>query len=236
MAESPYVYRFSRSERAVHWVNATAFFGMLATGIALYLPGLAGTFGSRGAVKTIHLMVAAAWICCLLLIVALSDRRALRRTADEIDRFAPDDLRWLRGRGGPQGRFNAGQKVHAVAQAAFVVLFTTSGVLLWLGERDTRLRLPGTIVLHDGLTVLASALVAAHLFLALVWPATRPALRGIVRGTVRREWATGHHAAWVTAPTPPAGDAATPAWSSPVTWILLALAACVLVLAPVVLA
>lgn len=230
------MHRFSRPERAVHWVNAVAFFGLLATGMALYLPGLAGMLGSRGALTTIHLTVAAAWICALLVIVATSDRGALRRTAQEIDRFAPDDLRWLTGRGAPQGRFNAGQKAHSIAQAAFAVLFMTSGLLLWFGERDTRLRLPGTIVLHDGLTMLVSALVAVHLFLALVWPATRPALRGMVRGTVRRDWAAAHHATWVPAATPPAADSASPAWASPVTWALLALAGLVAILAAVELA
>lgn len=232
MAESTYVQRFSRPERGLHWANAVAFFGMLVTGVALYLPGLAGAFGSRGAVKTVHLAIAAAWICVLLVVVATSDRAALLRTAREIERLGPDDVRWLTGRGGPQGRFNAGQKAHAIAQAAFAVLFTTSGLLLWFGERDTSLRLPGTIVLHDGLTVLASVLVAAHLFLALVWPTTRPALRGMLRGTVRREWASEHHATWVPL-SQPTRDAPPSAWVSPGTWALLALAAAVAAIAAV---
>lgn len=89
MAESTYVQRFSRPERGLHWANAVAFFGMLVTGVALYLPGLAGAFGSRGAVKTVHLAIAAAWICVLLVVVATSDRAALGRTG-----------RW----GGPRAR------------------------------------------------------------------------------------------------------------------------------------
>jgi len=236
MAESKYVHRFSRSERTLHWANALGFFGMLATGVVLYLPGLAGTFGSRGSIKTIHLTFAAGWICALLVIVATSDRAALRRTAEEMDRFAPDDARWLTGRGGPQGRFNAGQKAHAIAQASFAVLFTTSGLLLWFGERDTRLRLPGTIVLHDGLTLLTSVLVAAHLFLALVWPATRPALRGMIRGTVRRDWAAAHHATWATAATLRELPRSSPAWASVLTWTLLVLAGSVAILSTVELA
>ena len=235
MGESAYVRRFSRSERGLHWVNAAGFFGLLATGVALYLPGLAGTFGSRGAIKTVHLAAAAIWLCMLIAIVAVSDRGALRRTAQEIDRFAPDDLRWLTGRGAPQGRFNAGQKAHAVAQASFAVLFITSGLLLWFGERDTRLRLPGTIVLHDGLTVLASALVAAHLFLALVWPPTRPAMRGMLRGTVRRDWATMHHARWVATAMPLARDSVPTAWASPVTWALLGCSTAIAVIAAITL-
>jgi formate dehydrogenase gamma subunit len=231
MAESEYVQRFSRPERGLHWANAVAFFGMLVTGVALYLPSVAGAFGSRGAVKTVHLAMAAAWICVLLVVVATSDRAALRRTAREIEQLGAVDVRWLTGRGAPQGRFNAGQKAHAILQAAFAVLFTTSGLLLWLGERETSLRLPGTIVLHDGLTLLASVLVAGHLFLALAWPTTRPALRGMLQGAVRRDWAAEHHARWVPL-SQPTQDAPA-AWASPGTWALLALAAAVAVIAAV---
>ena len=42
-------------------------------------------------------------------------------------------------------------------------------------------------------------LVAGHVYLALIHPATRPALRGITRGSVRRDWAEQHHAEWVAA-------------------------------------
>jgi cytochrome b subunit of formate dehydrogenase len=38
--------------------------------------------------------------------------------------------------------------------------------------------------------------VIGHLFLALVWPTTRPALRGMVRGDVDAEWAREHHSKW----------------------------------------
>lgn len=77
-----------------------------------------------------------------------------------------------------------------------------SGALLWLGERDTDLRFPGTIVLHDGAMFVAVALVLGHLYLALVHRSTRPALRGIVLGDVDAGWAARHHAKWAAAETP----------------------------------
>jgi formate dehydrogenase subunit gamma len=45
----------------------------------------------------------------------------------------------------------------------------------------------------------AAVLVAGHIYLALIHPPTRPALRGITRGSVRREWAEHHHGEWVAA-------------------------------------
>ena len=41
-----------------------------------------------------------------------------------------------------------------------------------------------------------------HFFLAVVNPGTRPALRGMLLGTVDRAWAEHHHAAWVAGLAP----------------------------------
>lgn len=213
------VRRFSRSERLLHWVHALAFAGLLVTGLLLYLPSVAGVLGSREAVKTVHLYVASAWLVALLLIVALGDRRGLRATVRDLELFDGDDRRWLRRTGAPQGRFNAGQKLHAALQAAFATLFLISGSLLLYGERDTRFRLDGTIILHDALTFFATVMVVGHIYLAVVHPPTRPALRGILSGSVREDWAREHHAKWTRgfavqehgAPPPTRGT----------TWLLL---------------
>lgn len=79
------------------------------------------------------------------------------------------------------------------------MLFVVSGALLWLGERNHGLRLSGTITVHDGTMFLAVGLLLGHLWLALVWPPTRHAMRGITLGTVRADWALRHHAKWATA-------------------------------------
>jgi formate dehydrogenase subunit gamma len=127
----------------------------------------------------------------------VGDRRALRRTAREIDRFDADDRAWLRGRRRPQGRLNAGQKVNAIVTAAFAVLFTVTGTLLWLGERNTRFRLAGTILVHDWLTYVSLLIFLGHLYLAVIYPKTRHALNGMTRGWVDADWARRHHEKWV---------------------------------------
>jgi formate dehydrogenase subunit gamma len=201
-----FVPRFGATERTLHWVHALAFFVMLGTGLVLYLPALSNVFANRPLFKAIHLVTAVVWLAALALVAVLGNRRVLADDLGEIERFDADDVRWLRGEAARQGRFNAGQKAHAVVQAALAVLFTVSGVLLWLGERNTSFRLSGTIVLHDAAMYVAVALVLGHLFLSLVWPTTRPALRGIVRGSVDAAWAQAHHVKW----RPAAGGAWTP--------------------------
>jgi formate dehydrogenase subunit gamma len=198
MTGERYVRRFSRTERAVHWVHASAFLVLLGSGLVLYLPSLATEIGRRPLVKDVHLFTALAWAIALLAVVALGDRRGLRATTRELDVFDADDRRWLLGRHVRQGRFNAGQKLNAALTAAFAVLLAVSGVLLWLGERDTRFRLDSTIVLHDVVAYLSVALLVGHLYLAVIHPSTRHALRGMTVGTVREDWAREHHAKWPT--------------------------------------
>jgi formate dehydrogenase subunit gamma len=192
-----FVRRFSRTERLFHWVNATFFLTLLATGLVLYLPSLEVAVGRRALVKDVHFWTGVGWPCALVLVWLAGDRRGLLRVLRELDRFDRDDLRWLAGRRpAPQRRFNSGQKLNAALTAATTVLFVVSGLLLWFGERDTRLRFASTVVLHDGLAFAAVALLIGHLYLALIHPATRHALRGITVGTVSEEWATRHHAKW----------------------------------------
>jgi formate dehydrogenase subunit gamma len=197
------VRRFTRTERALHWVHATAFFLLLGSGLVLYVPALSEAVARRQMVKAVHIYTAIAWLVLIVAVVVLGDRRALRRTAHELDVFDRDDRLWLRGRRRPQGRFNAGQKLNAALTASFALLFAVSGSLLWLGERDTRFRWASTVMLHDGLMFISIFLVLGHLYLALIHPTTRQALRGMTLGTVDARWAERHHAKWAAEVEPP---------------------------------
>jgi formate dehydrogenase subunit gamma len=192
-----YVRRFSRTERALHWANAIGFFCLLGTGLILYLPSLSVLVGRRPIVQELHFWLGVGWVSTLALIAVGGDRRGIVRLAREIDGFDRDDLRWLRRRRpAPQGRLNAGQKLNVAITAGFTLLFFVSGLLLWLGERNTGLRFASTVLLHDGLMYVALVLLLGHLYLAVIHPSTRHALRGITLGTVDEDWAARHHAKW----------------------------------------
>jgi formate dehydrogenase subunit gamma len=191
------VVRFSRTERAIHWIHASAFLTLLGSGLVLYLPSLSTLVSRRPLIKDIHIDTAIAWAAALALVVLLADRSGLRRTLRELDVFDADDRLWLRRIPRPQGRFNAGQKLNAALTASFALLFAVSGFLLWLGERDHRFRFASTIVLHDGLMYVSLVLLVGHLYLALIHPATRHALQGMTTGSVDRHWAQRHHAKWI---------------------------------------
>jgi formate dehydrogenase subunit gamma len=206
MATRRLVRRFTRTERALHWIHAAAFFVLLGSGLVLYLPALSEAVARRQTVKAVHIYTALAWCALIVLVVVLGDRRALRQTARELDVFDRDDRLWLRGKRRPQGRFNAGQKLNAALTASFALLFAVSGFLLWLGERDTRFRWASTVMLHDGLMFVSIFLLVGHLYLALIHPTTRQSLRGMTLGTVDAKWAERHHVKWAAELEPPRAE------------------------------
>lgn len=191
------IRRFTVTERALHWVHAAAFFVLLATGLILYLPELSELVARRNLVKNVHIWVAIGWAVAVVLTILLGNRRALREAWREAETIDADDRRWLTLRKAPQGRFNAGQKLNILLTAAFALLFVLSGFFLWLAERNNEFRFEGTVVLHDALTWVSIVLVAGHLYLAVIHPTTRHALRGMTTGSVDVRWAARHHPKWV---------------------------------------
>ena len=192
-----YVRRFTVTERVVHWTHAAAFFALLASGLVLYVPSLSTWISRRDLVKNVHIWTAVAWAVALVAIFVVGNRRALREAWREVETIDRDDRRWLGGGRAPQGRFNAGQKLNVLFTVAFAILFTVSGFFLWLGERNTAYRLDGAVTVHDTVMFASLALLVGHLYLAVIHPTTRHALRGITRGEVREDWARKHHAKWL---------------------------------------
>jgi cytochrome b subunit of formate dehydrogenase len=89
------------------------------------------------------------------------------------------------------GRFNGGQKLNArLALAGLTGLYVT-GLMLVVADGGP---LGG---LHGPFAVLTSLPIAGHIYMAVLNPSTRPALRGMTRGSVDRTWAEHHFPRWV---------------------------------------
>ena len=201
------IKRFTATERLAHWLLAGTFFVMLGSGLALYLPSLSNIV-ARPTAKAWHLWSAAVLGIGIVALVAFGNRRALGRTALDLERLDRDDAEWIAGAPSrfvtgepapPQGRFNAGQKLNAAITLGLMIVMAVTGLLLWYGEQDTAFRYAGTVYVHDWGAWLLIVLVAGHMYLAVLHPATRHALRGMTVGDVDREWAAAHHAKWVSA-------------------------------------
>jgi formate dehydrogenase subunit gamma len=139
-------------------------------------------------------------------VAAAGDRHALRETARELRSLSGNDRRWLAwapraalrlgGDPPPVARFNAGQKANALLVTLFLSTVTASGLYLWAKVHGvvSNSNIDGAV--HNLSAAAIIVLVSGHLYMAVLNPATRAALGGIVTGRVDAEWAAEHHPAW----------------------------------------
>jgi formate dehydrogenase subunit gamma len=197
--------RFGVGERLAHWLLACTFASMLASGA--FMGGL-GPLDHHG-MLVVHLGSAAGLLAGIAALMAQrSSRGPLEQTVHDLRTITPSDRRWLRraprayvtgAELPPAGRFNGGQKVNArlVLLVMLVLYVSGAGKLGRYTSVVDPIRFLGAV--HGLAAVAASVLVAGHVYLATIHPATRHALRGITLGSVQRDWAEHHHAEWVAA-------------------------------------
>jgi formate dehydrogenase subunit gamma len=187
-----WIHRFGRTERFVHWWTVLMLSVAVLSGMAM------GDDGGSGPSLIVHVVAVGLIGAGAAGALLLGEHRALFHAARHLFVFDRRDRAWLRARvrdpfhpdANPSwGMFNTGQKVLAWALSASVVVVIVTGVLSWShgGEGG----------LHGAAVLLTGILLGAHVFMAVVNPATRPALHGMVLGSVRRSWAAEHHADWL---------------------------------------
>ncbi len=128
--------RFSRSERALHWVIAATVIPMILSGLAL------GINIWHHQVFVIHIGSLFALVAAVLLVVAFGNRPELGRLWRQLRRFDDSDVAWLEAAprslvGGPvppAGRFNAGQKLNGTLMPLLLAVSTVTGLYLWAGQ------------------------------------------------------------------------------------------------------
>ena len=194
--EAP-VARFDRVERITHWVNAALFAVVMLTGSVLYIGQLSVLVGNRGIVRNIHTYGGLA--IPLVFAIALAPRwgRALRADLSRINRWIPDDRRWLRTRGKDEtvrlGKFNPGQKLNAAfVLGATVVMVATGVIMKWFQPFPLDVRTGATFV-HDWFAFFVWVSVLGHIWFAFRDP---EALRSMWQGTVSARWARRHRPRW----------------------------------------
>jgi cytochrome b subunit of formate dehydrogenase len=187
------IRRFSKTERAAHWLIALAFAVMLLSG---------GQVPHHWTWTTlwfdVHVGAAVVLIAGIAGLLVAANGRALRVTARELRRLDPYDRAWLsptrllaRRPAPPVARFNAGQKLNArLSLLGISGLYVTGIYLITVGNTA----LGG---LHGPFAFLTSVLIGGHIFMAVLNPSTRHALRGMTLGSVDRTWAEHHFPRWV---------------------------------------
>ena len=202
-ATQPLVDRFDATERLFHWGFAAPFLVTLFTGLALYFPELAKIAGNRELVRDLHRFAGLFTVAIPTAVVVFGNRRNLRRDLTEVDVWSRDDRVWFRAwlwrkiggrdRLPPQGRFNSGQKFNAALTAGCVFWLAVTGLIIFPGIHPPFWLVSNSRNLHDLAWILLTPAVIGHVFLAAIYPPTRPGLAGIISGKVPLAWLREHH-------------------------------------------
>jgi formate dehydrogenase gamma subunit len=194
--EDPWVRRFGLTERFAHWWTVSLFVAALLTGSAM------GDEARSGTMLTAHVAAVVLLFVGVFAALMFGDHRALLRAARQLVSFDRTDVAWALARVRHPlrrsdehrwGMFNTGQKLLAWSVGVAMAAVIGTGIQSWsAGGGDG-----GEGGAHSAAVTLASVLLGAHVFMAVVNPTTRPALAGMVFGRVRRSWAAKHHSKWL---------------------------------------
>jgi len=188
----------------VHWAIAGPFLVSFASALILvliYNPDPSRPF--RSFFAGLHRTSGVALIVLPMLAIYKS-RRDVRIYFYNIKQawtWVYDDFKWLALMGlaaisskielPEQGKFNAAEKLNFMVLMTTYPLYVATGLLMWL----THLAILAWIM-HFTMALMATPLLLGHLYMALINPATRKGLEGMVNGFVDREWAKHHYRRW----------------------------------------
>ena len=197
-----FVKRYLPTQRLIHWIGVPTFLVLLLSGVILIASPLA-PLAAGGNSRMIHRIAVVPFMLLPILYAVLNRKEAIELLKESFT-YTRDDIEWFKhmpayflGRTKglpPQGRINAGQKIHHASTFMMFNFIAASGFVLWFGKGQLGadiLSYAGMI--HDlsmlGLTVL----MIGHLYFTLVYDA----LSGMLRGYVSEEYAKMEHPKWI---------------------------------------
>ena len=196
------VRRYLPTQRLIHWIGVPTFLVLLISGIVLIASPLA-PLAAGGTTRLIHRIAVVPFMLLPILYFVLNRKQAIDLLKESFT-YTRDDIEWFKrmpayflGRTKglpPQGRINAGEKIHHAATFMMFNFVAASGFVLWFGKGQLGADvLAITAMIHDlsmlGLTVL----MVGHLYFTFVYDA----LSGMLRGYVTEEYAKMEHPKWL---------------------------------------
>lgn len=198
------ILRFRKSERHLHWAIAIPFMTCYATALILmiYYNGNA-VRPYRDIYSWVH-KISGVCLFVLPMLAILKSRKDLKVYFYNIKQawvWTFHDLKWLvmmglaaiskRFKLPDQGKFNAAEKINFMMLMSTYPLYILTGILIWMTNGALLAWL-----IHIGMAIFATPLLAGHKFMALVNPDTRVGLPGMLNGYVDRNWAKHHYTKW----------------------------------------
>lgn len=201
---SPKILRFRKSERMVHWAIAIPFMICFATALILvifYNPDPLRPY--RSVFSWVHRISGICLIALPMLTIIKSrgDYRIYWYNIKQAWIWTAEDIKWLFLMGlasissrftlPEQGKFNAAEKINFMTLMSTYPFYVLTGIIIWF----TNGALLSWLV-HFGMALIATPLLAGHIFMATINPGTRIGLSGMISGFVDRHWARHHYTRW----------------------------------------
>ena len=190
--------RFRWSTRALHWSVAVTFILALLTGLPIWTPifgWLAYLFGGLQVVRWLHPWFGIVFSAFILL--QFIDWAGAMRMTPADRRFVKlrSFLSYMRWESHDQeiGKYNGGQKLLFWLSALAALGLLLTGVVMWFPELFGEGLRQASWLLHDITFILFTLLIIGHIYLGIVEPGT---FKGMIEGTVSRDWAKLNHPAW----------------------------------------
>lgn len=196
------VLRYRCGPRIIHALLASSFLILLLSGLTLLVPSLS-SFAAGGWLRQLHSLGAVLFMAVPILYLIV-DRPALKELLWDSFHYDRDDWNWLKRAYRyfmgyceampPQGRLNAGQKLHHAGVIIVAASIVVSGLVMWFGKGTLGPSgLAGAAIVHDMSMVILTVLLVGHLYFTFVYDA----LSGITTGYIPEEAARLEHAKWV---------------------------------------
>ena len=196
------VLRYRIGPRINHAILAASFVVLLITGVVLLWQPLAG-LAAGGNSRLLH-RIGAVFFMAVPLLYLLLDRQAAKELLWDSFHYDKDDVAWAKQAWRyflghtkempPQGRLNAGQKLHHAAVVIMSAIVVGSGLVLWFAKGALRADgLALAAMTHDLSMLVLTVLLIGHLYFTFVYKA----LAGMTTGYVPEEEARLEHSKWV---------------------------------------
>jgi formate dehydrogenase subunit gamma len=188
--------RFDRTERIVHWSNATIVLILLATGAMLKFPGFEGLVGRRLLLKNIHVYVGYFILAPIIIGLLIPSGRQFRRDLGRLNRWDDADRKWWRRDTKAKaqlGKFNPGQKLNAVFVGAALIVMLGTGLIMKFPDPFSNSIRTGAEFVHDATFLVLAIVIIGHIMFALRDP---DSLRAMIKGWVPESWAKRERPKW----------------------------------------
>ena len=188
-AMKEYVRGFRRIERASHWDLLASYLVLMCTGILINHWGSGLPADLRFAFGVIHRVFAVALLAAPVFLLVF-DTHHFTMALGQAFTWSGEDLVWFRntwswlkafGKRGAikRGAYNPGQRLWYLYVPTAIVVFAVTGTLKWVGpEVVGKGTISAATLVHVTLAVVTDVLLLLHVYLKLVWPVLREAIRG----------------------------------------------------------